>query len=103
MITKDDFFGFPYFEYGEAFFGSSGSYRYRMAREPLANVHFTPPDKRGEASLRAIWWKGIYSYAATDPEEMHIKDFPFTEEGMTEAIEWLSSECTEDTEETQAE
>lgn len=93
MITEKDFFGFPYFEYGEAFYGSNGDYRYRLAREPLENIHFTPVDKRGPATLRAVWWKGKFCYAKTPEEERVIKDFDFSEEGMKSAIRWLSDSC----------
>jgi hypothetical protein len=88
-IRREELFPFVHYEYGEAYYGSCGSLRYRIAREPLKNVHFTPPDKRGEASLRAVVWPEPYSYAATEDTLKTVRDFPFTQEGMEQAADWL--------------
>ena len=88
-ISREELFPFVHYEYGEAYYGSCGSLRYRIAREPLQNVHYTPPEKRGEAVLRAVVWRGPYGYAATEEALKTIRDFPFTEEGMQEAADWL--------------
>ena len=91
-ITREELFPFVHYEYGEAYYGSCGSLRYRIAREPLQNVHYTPPGKRGEASLRAVFWHGPYGYAATDDSLKTVRDFPFSEEGLREAAEWLNEQ-----------
>lgn len=88
-ITRGELFPLVHYEYGEAYYGIFGDLRYRIAREPLQNVHYTPPDKRPEASLRAVAWRGPYGYAATDQNLKKIKDFPFTEEGLEQAAQWL--------------
>lgn len=64
---------------------------FRVAREPLENVHFIPPEKRDAGVLRATAWQGPWNYAVTPDEEKQSKDFDFTEEGLQEAIEWLNS------------
>lgn len=89
VIRREDLFPFIHYEYGEAYYGSFGNLRYRIAREPLENVHFTPPEKRGEASLRVVLWPGPYGYAATEEAEKTVQDFPFSEEGLRQASEWL--------------
>ena len=89
-ITREELFPFVHYEYGEAYYGSCGQLRYRIAREPLENVHFTPPDKRGEASLRAVAWRGPMGYSAADESQKMIRDFPFSEEGLQQAAEWLN-------------
>lgn len=91
-ITRGELFPFVHYEYGEAYYGSCGSLRYRIAREPLENVHFTPPDKRSEAVLRVVAWPGPYGYAATDASRKTVKDFPFSEEGLEEAAVWLDAQ-----------
>ena len=96
-ISREELFPFVHYEYGEAYYGSCGSLRYRIAREPLQNVHYTPPEKRGEAGLRAVAWRGPYGYAATDDSLKTIRDFPFTEEGMQEAADWLDGQAEADT------
>ncbi len=88
-IRREELFPFVHYEYGEAYYGSCRGMRYRIAREPLQNVHYTPPDKRGEASLRAVCWPEPYGYAAADEAVKTAKDFPFTEEGLQQAAEWL--------------
>ena len=97
-LKTEDLFGFPHYEYGEAYYGSSGEYRFRLARDPLENVHYTPPDKRGESCLLAEVWKGPLGYAASAPEERTAARFGFSEEGFEEAVRWLNGqmEGTED-------
>ncbi|MBE6006372.1 MAG: hypothetical protein IJH93_03735 [Lachnospiraceae bacterium] len=92
-ISREELFPFVHYEYGEAYYGSCGNMRYRLAREPLENVHFTPPDKRGEASLRAVVWKGPMGYAATEESLKTQKLFPFSEEGMEQAADWLNEQA----------
>ena len=69
-----------HYEYGEAFFGSYKGMRYRLAREPLENVKFTPPDKRGPATLLATVWPEPYSYS---------------QEGLEKAVEWFNKQYEE--------
>ncbi len=92
-IPEEELLHIGHYEYGEAFYGSCGGMRYRVAREPLANVRYTPPDKRGEASLRAVIWPGPLAYGAADPADMQIRDFEFSAEGLHEAWLWLDEEA----------
>ncbi len=94
-ISRDDLFPFVHYEYGEAYYGSSGDMRFRVAREPLKNVHFTPPDKRGEASLRVTIWRGPLGFAAVEEGQKTDKLFPFSEEGMQQAADWLDERARE--------
>ncbi len=89
MIEEKDFYSLLFYEYGEAYLGSADGMRFRLAREPLENVHYTPPDKRGEACLRASVWRGPLAYARTPEEEITSRDFPFTEEGLSLAAAWI--------------
>ena len=95
LISVKELFPFIHYEYGEAYYGSRGRWRFRIAREPLTNVHFTPPDKRGEASLRVTAWPGPYGYAATEDALKTVRDFPFTPEGLQQAADWLNSFISE--------
>ena len=88
-IAREDLFPFVHYEYGEAYFGSCGKMRFRIARQPLQNVHYTPPEKRGEASLLVTIWQGPFGYAATEDGQKTDKTFPFSEEGMQQAADWL--------------
>lgn len=94
-IRREDLFPFVHYEYGEAYYGSWKDLRFRIAREPLENVHFTPPEKRGEASLRVVLWPGPLGYAAAAEEDKKVQDFPFSEEGMQQAAAWLDRQMKE--------
>lgn len=86
------FYGLNHYEYGEAYYGSCQSVYYRLGIEPLENVHWTPVDKRGPHTLRAYVWEGPYSYHDTEEEKQH-QDFPYSEEGLEAAIQWIEAQC----------
>ncbi len=89
-LQEQDLFSLTHYEYGEAYYGSYQGMRFRVAREPLENVHFTPVDKRGEASLRVVIWPEPEGYAAVPEEKKIIRDFPVTEEGLQQIVAYLN-------------
>ena len=89
-LTARDLFSIEHYEYGEAYFGSLRGMRFRVAREPLADVHHAPPDKRGEAALRASAWPEPDSFRTAPAGTVLTKDFPFTADGLTQAAAWLN-------------
>ena len=91
-IQPHELYSINFYEYGEAYLGSCDGTRYRFAMEPLKNVHFTPPDKRDPAVLRATVWPEPLSYGAADPETMISKEFEFSEKGLEEAVVWLNNQ-----------
>lgn len=95
-IDVKDLYTITFYEYGEAYYGSAQGYRFRIAREPLANVHYTPPDKRGEQSLRAQIWPEPLGYAAADRSSMEEKEFSFTQDGLEQACAWLNERIARD-------
>ena len=90
MIEKKEFFGLNHYRYGEAYFGSCQGMRYRLAREPLENVVFVPPEKQSPAVLLATIWPEPWSYGVTPKEERESKEFPFSEEGLEQAVAWFN-------------
>lgn len=88
-VSRGDIFTMRYFDYGEAFTGSDGNLRYRIGREPLENIFFTP-EKRAEGTLRFTVYPGPYSYEVTPDEQKIVKDFEFSEEGLVDGIEWIN-------------
>jgi hypothetical protein len=94
-IELKTFFNLMHYEYGEAFFGSYKGMRYRLAREPLENVKFTPPDKRGPATLLATVWPEPYSYSRTDKALTTSEDFEVSQEGLEKAVEWFNKQYEE--------
>ena len=91
-IEPHELYSINFYEYGEAYLGSCDGTRYRVAMEPLKNVHYTPPDKRDPAVLRATVWPEPLSYGAADPETMISKEFEFSEKGLEEAVVWLNKQ-----------
>ena len=91
-IQPHELYSINFYEYGEAYLGSCDGTRYRVAMEPLKNVHFTPQDKRDPAVLLATVWPEPLSYGAADPETMISKEFEFSEKGLEEAVVWLNNQ-----------
>ena len=85
-IELNSFFPLSHYEYGEAYFGSYKGMRYRLAREPLENVKFTPLDKRGPATLMATVWPEPNSYAHTEDALKTTENFEVSQEGLEKAV-----------------
>lgn len=94
MIKRTDFYHIEYFEYGEAFYGSCGRMRYRIARLPQKNVHYdNSKDKNKDALLECVIWRGPLAYAKTK-EEKCVQTFPFGEDGAEALTVWLNEQYT---------
>jgi len=93
-IDPKELYSINFYEYGEAYFGSCGGTRYRLAREPLKNVHYTPVDQRDPAVLLATVWPEPYAYGAADPDTMTSSEFEFSAEGLAAAAKWLNGRIT---------
>lgn len=48
-------------------------------------------EKRDEM-LCVVIWPEPYSFAATDDEKKHQKEFTFDQEGLAQAVAWLNEE-----------
>ena len=91
-IELSSFFNLSHYEYGEAYFGSHKGMRYRLAREPLENVKFTPVDERKPATLMATVWPEPYAYGKTDESLMTSENFEVSQEGLEEAVKWINEQ-----------
>ena len=91
-ITRKDIFSFQFFDYGERFSGSYRGMRYRLGREPLEKVVQKPLEEKEKGSIRACTWSEPYSFDNTPEEDKHYRDFPYSEEGVEKAVEWLNEE-----------
>ena len=65
----------------EHFSGSSQGMRYRL-------------EKEGE-EIRATVFPGPWCYEKTPREVMETEQFPFTEEGLSQAVAWLNEKYEE--------
>ena len=95
IIDPKELYSISFYEYGEAYFGSCAGVRYRIAREPLKNVHYTPVDQRDPAVLLATVWPEPYAYGAANPETMRSREFEFSAEGLEAAAQWLNGQVDE--------
>lgn len=93
-IDPKELYSIGFYEYGEACYGSCGGMRYRVAIDPLKNVHYTPPDKRDPAVLSAQIWPEPFAYAAADPSLIKSGQFEFSKEGLEKAVEWLNDQIS---------
>lgn len=94
MIGNSDMYGFNHYLYGEAYYGSFQGMRFRLGRDPLKNVFFSPKsewakDGDNDASFLATVWPEPWSYEKRDPENAEEQRFPFSEEGLDMAIDWI--------------
>ena len=90
MIELKDLYPITFYEYGEAYYGSESGIRFRIAREPLANVHYTPPAKRGPQTLKVTVWPEPLSYSAAGETGRTSEEFSFSAEGLAEACSYLN-------------
>lgn len=45
-----------------------------------------------ETVLRAIIWSEPFNFEMTPEEKKHSRDFPFSEDGLWAAVDWLNAE-----------
>ncbi|MDD5936315.1 MAG: GNAT family acetyltransferase [Clostridiales bacterium] len=88
MITTMDILCLHFYDYKSAFTGSEGNMRYRIYK-----AEHEKEDGEKEALLSVTVWKGPYAFDHTKEEKI-VKEFPFTEEGQKEAVNWLNDEYT---------
>lgn len=74
-IVQKDVMPIPFLK-KERFTGSCGPLRFIMQKE--------------EDRLAAYAWKGIYCFDKTPEDEKTRGEFPFDEEGLCQAVEWLN-------------
>ena len=45
-----------------------------------------------EMVIRAVIWPEPFNYEVTPDEKKHSRDFPFSQDGLWEAVDWLNEE-----------
>lgn len=53
------------------------------------------PEKDGEVYLSAVIWPEPFSFEKTPEERKEYRSFPYTEEGLDEAYEWICNQYDE--------
>lgn len=77
MIEKENFVPIQFFE-KESYTGSKNGLRYRVSKK----------DEQFEAAV----YPGPYCYEITAEELKRKEMFPFTEEGLTQVIDWINGQ-----------
>ena len=90
MLTREDFYKFTYFDYGEADYGSYKGMRYRLGVEPLKKLFGKKPEDKEGTVIRAYAWAEPWNYSTA--KDKTFEDFEYSEEGVNKAIEWLNGE-----------
>lgn len=90
MIQRNDILSIPFLKKSK-FTGSFRGMRYRLEKVEVE----TEPAGEGteaktEAFLRTTFWEGPYSYDATPEEKKEYREFPFSEQGILETVDWLN-------------
>lgn len=80
MIKTEDILNMNFYK-KEVFTGSYLGMRYRIQKESA------------ESDCFRVWvWPGPYAFAATGEDVKTSADFPFTEEGRQQAVDWLNEQ-----------
>ena len=79
MIQRSDILSIPFLK-KSAFTGSYLGMRYRLEKWKSKETE----------SLRVAVWCGPYNYDVTEECKKEYGEFPFSEEGIQGAVEWLN-------------
>ena len=95
MVDIKDVLSFNYYTYKQPFTGSDKGKRYRITRfeKEIPGEEGTEPSK--EPVFQAALWKDYLSYENTPKEEIQIKEFEFSSEGLIKAVEWINETAVE--------
>lgn len=83
-------FKLKFYEYGEEYSGSFKGMRYKIVADPCEVMWFKSPEDKAGHRLIAWAWPDKFSFFHTPDEEKISKEFPFSQEGKEEAVEWLN-------------
>lgn len=89
-ISNDTIFNLNFFTYKTPFFGSYQGMHYKLECVKVESEE-TEGEKKEEKFLEVTRWKGPFNFATTKEEKKTVR-FAFSEEGRTEAIQWLNEE-----------
>lgn len=88
MIERMDLFHLPFYK-KEAFTGSDRGLRFWIGKTEIEKEN---PEETPETVLRVILWPEPFALAHTAEDKKVQKDFPFSEEGLDSAYEWVMGE-----------
>ena len=75
------------------FTGSFRGMRYLLQKaERMVESTEEGQEEKKETVLEAVIWPEPYSYESTEEDKKHGRDFPFGEDGLWKAVDWLNEE-----------
>ncbi len=75
------------------FTGSYRGMRYQLDRqEQVITEAKDGAEAQTETVIRAVIWPEPLNYEKTPEEKKHSRSFPFTTEGIWQAVDWLNEE-----------
>ncbi|MCD8082254.1 MAG: hypothetical protein LUE86_01705 [Clostridiales bacterium] len=75
------------------FTGSFRGMRYLLEKAEADGKETEEREAAGpEPVIRAVIWPEPFNFEVTGEEKKHHKDFPFTTDGIWEAVDWLNAE-----------
>lgn len=90
MVTINKIFKLEFYKKLYPFYGSSEGIRYRIAKDPLAKGKTKEEEEALNAKLMATVWPEPYNYESTPDEQKVSEYFPFSEDGMQMAVDWIN-------------
>lgn len=84
MIELDGMISIPYLK-KMVFTGSCQGMRFQIRKQP---------GEEGD-KIQAATWPGPYIFSATEDDKKTFREFPFSEEGLLESIDWLNKQYEE--------
>lgn len=90
MIVRHDLLDLNFYK-KSPFTGSDGTMRYRVER-----IEIPQSEETAIAQLCATVWFGPYAFACTPDEEKTTHTAAFSEQGMTELVDWMNAQNQSD-------
>lgn len=87
MIQRVQLFPINFYK-KKKFHGSDGNMCFQLGKLEIGE------GEEKKVVLRGIVWKGPFCFASTPEEKKEHKDFPFSNEGIGEAMDWFNEKSS---------
>ncbi len=94
-IVAKDLYKINYYEYAKPLNSSYQGMRYRLERTPLEFVVFKSPEEKAAGKLLATVWPEPFAFDKTSDDLKETAEFPFSAEGLADAVTWFNKKYEE--------
>ncbi len=92
MILTDKLYRVPLaYIKKERYTGSYSGMRYMLEKKTFPAPEEGSEEAPKDPVILACTWPEPFSYEKTEEEKKDFAEFPFTEEGVTQALDWVSN------------